>query len=72
VGGPALDQYWLSGGEIIENLERNDLCRSQILVQVDEDLGTMLTNPLGNHRIVVPGDDVVLFQTFFDRAGCLR
>ena len=72
VGGPALDQYWLSGGEIIEKLERNDLCRSQILVQVDEDLGTMLTNPLGNHRIVVPGDDVVLFQTFFDRAGCLR
>ncbi len=69
IGGSALEQYWLSGGEIIENLERSDLCRSQILVQVDEDLKAMLTNPLGNHRLVVPGDYVEMFQTFFDQAG---
>lgn len=29
----------------------------------------MLTNPLGNHRLVVPGDYVEMFQTFFDQAG---
>lgn len=70
VSGQRLDQYWLSGGEIVENLERSDLCRSQILVQADEDLGAMLANPLGNHRIVVLGDYAELFQTFFDQAGC--
>lgn len=69
IGGSALDRYWLSGGEIVENLERSDLCRSQILVQVDEDLRAMLINPLGNHRLVVPGDYVEMFQTFFDQAG---
>jgi len=69
MGGAALDRYWLSGGEIVENLERSDLCRSQILVRADEDLGAMLANPLGNHRIVVPGEYAELFQTFFDHAG---
>ena len=64
VSGQGLDQYWLSGGEIVENLERSDLCRSQILVQADEDLGAMLANPLGNHRIVVPGDYVEIINPY--------
>lgn len=45
-------------GQIIKNLNSNKLCRTQILIKIDDqyDLNYFLTNPLGNHHIIVYGD----------------
>lgn len=49
-------QYFLSRGEILENLERGDLCRTQVRVKMEKPVSYFLSNPLGNHHLLVPGD----------------
>ena len=42
-------------GEIIENLEEDNLCRTQIRVKMDSSVSRLLTNPCGNHHIIFYG-----------------
>ena len=42
-------------GKITANLGRNDLCRTQVKVNFDEDISSLLTDPLGNHIIICYG-----------------
>lgn len=42
-------------GKITANLRRNDLCRTQVKVQFDEDISSLLADPLGNHIILFYG-----------------
>lgn len=42
-------------GKITANLGRNDLCRTQVKVQFDEDISSLLADPLGNHIILFYG-----------------
>lgn len=53
-------------GKIIKNLNSNKLCRTQILIKVDDqyDLNYFLTKPLGNHHIIVYGDIKTQFLTY--------
>ncbi len=57
IGGNNLDKIWLANGEIISTSKENDLCRTQIEVKLNSDFNVadLLTNPLGNHLIIVPG-----------------
>ncbi len=57
IGGNNLDKIWLATGEIISTSKEEDLCRTQIEVKLDSgrNVADLLTNPLGNHLIVVPG-----------------
>lgn len=57
IGGNNMDKIWLATGEIISTSEEEDLCRTQIEVKLssDRNVADLLTNPLGNHLIVVPG-----------------
>lgn len=50
-----LEDYYVANGKIIENLNEDDLCRTQIKIQV-EDAKYFLTKPLGNHHIIIYGD----------------
>ncbi|MCI7241892.1 MAG: hypothetical protein MR550_05060 [Bacilli bacterium] len=54
----SLDKYVLIKGKIIENLNKDTLCRTQIRIKLDNknDINYFLTNPLGNHHIVVYED----------------
>lgn len=49
-----LNKAFISQGEILENLSRDDLCRTQIYCHI-ENAEKLLKNPLGNHLLVVYG-----------------
>ena len=47
-----LKDYYFDTGEILENLEEENLCRTQIKIKLDHDINHILTNPCGNHHII--------------------
>ncbi len=57
IGGNNLRKIWIAEGKLVENLSNPNHCRTQIRInltsrsQVDE----LLTNPLGNHLIMIYG-----------------
>ncbi|MEA2095548.1 MAG: hypothetical protein U9P73_02485 [Candidatus Cloacimonadota bacterium] len=57
IGGNNLNKVWLANGEIVRTSNENDLCRTQIEVKLNSEynVSDLLTNPLGNHLIIVPG-----------------
>jgi len=61
--------YFVSRGEIIENLEREDLCRTQLKIKLEKPVSYFLSNPLGNHHIIVPGDYSEQIKEAFRIAG---
>ena len=50
-----LKDYFISEGTIINNLEETNLCRTQIVVKLEENVNQLLTNPCGNHHIILYG-----------------
>lgn len=57
IGGNNLDKIWLANGEIVSTSKEENLCRTQIEVKLNSEynVADLLTNPLGNHLIIVPG-----------------
>ena len=51
---------------VLDNLDRDDLCRSQIRVRFDGSLGELLNNPYGNHLAFASGDVAKQCLGFFD------
>lgn len=51
-----LKDYYVTTGTIIKNLDENNLCRTQILLKVDDNIEYFLNRPYGNHHVVVYGD----------------
>jgi L-fucose isomerase-like protein len=49
-----LKEYYVAEGKIIENLEEGNLCRTQIVIKLNE-VKYFLTAPHGNHHIIVYG-----------------
>lgn len=59
-----LSRHFIAEGELIENQAKPDLCRTQQLIRLnDKDCMTyFLTEPIGNHHIIVPGHHSELFE----------
>ncbi|MBM3695595.1 MAG: hypothetical protein FJW79_06660 [Actinobacteria bacterium] len=56
LGGAGLDRLWLAEGEVVGSGSEPDLCRTQATVRVEGGaLEDLLTRPLGNHLVLVPG-----------------
>jgi len=57
VGGNNLRKLWLAHAKITSTSTKNDLCRTQIEVQINSNdhVKDLLEKPLGNHLIIVPG-----------------
>jgi L-fucose isomerase-like protein len=49
-----MKDYYVAEGKITENLEECNLCRTQIVIKLD-DVKYFLTSPHGNHHIIVYG-----------------
>ncbi|MGY5880675.1 MAG: hypothetical protein RTV31_10515 [Candidatus Thorarchaeota archaeon] len=64
--GEDLNDYWVSGGTIIDNLVNDKGCRTQIRVAMDEPVDYFLEESLANHHIVVLGDFQHEFIGFFE------
>jgi len=58
-------EYFVSGGEIIENLNSENLCRTQIRLRINEDVKYFLQNSLGNHHLICKGDYSEIVREFF-------
>ena len=50
-----LKDYEVFEGSVIENLHKNNLCRTQVKVQFNEPIDEMFTLPNGNHLIIFYG-----------------
>lgn len=51
-----LKNYYVDTGVILKNLEKNNLCRTQIVIKFDNDIDYFLKRPYGNHHIIILGD----------------
>ncbi len=50
-----LEDYYVAEGKITNNLCENNLCRTQVNIQLD-DVKYFLTKPYGNHHIIIYGN----------------
>lgn len=50
-----LDDYEIFEGQIVENLHKNNLCRTQVKIQFNEPIDEMFSSPNGNHLIIFFG-----------------
>ena len=51
-----VDRYFACEGELLYNQYEDNLCRTQVALQIPpESARYFLTNPIGNHHIIIPG-----------------
>lgn len=50
-----LKKVFIAEGDIIANTERDDLCRTQIIVHLNHGIEKLLSSPLGNHQLIIYG-----------------
>ena len=62
-----LDEYFVSSMVIEENLNDENLCRTQIKAVLNEDVKYFLKAPLGNHHLVIEGDYTEIIDSFFNQ-----
>lgn len=61
-----MEQYFVTAGELKENLKETNLCRTQVKIHLDEEtLDYFLTESIGNHHMIVNGDWVDLVDEFY-------
>jgi len=59
-----LQRSFIAEGELLRNESKPDLCRTQQVIQLSDPSQTtyFLTNPIGNHHIVLPGHQKPLLE----------
>ncbi len=67
LGGERLGELFIREGAIVDSSIREDLCRTQVRVRVDEAVDELLTAPLGNHHILVAGHHRETIERFTAR-----
>ncbi|HHE51727.1 MAG TPA: hypothetical protein ENL30_01540 [Candidatus Acetothermia bacterium] len=67
LGGERLDRLFVREGEITGSLAREDLCRTQVSLSIDGSLDPLLSSPLGNHHVLIPGHHRDEIERFFSR-----
>ena len=61
-----LSRYFIEEGELIRNQAKPDLCRTQQVIQLSHpsQASYFLTDPIGNHHIILPGHHKDLLEGF--------
>jgi len=58
-----LDRHFAAEGTLLRNQYEDNLCRTQVVLQLrPEDARYFLTNPIGNHHIILPGHCKALLE----------
>lgn len=60
-----LGRYFAASGEILENLQDANLCRSQIRIKLPE-CQYFLEAPIQNHHLICTGNEVEALERFFE------
>ena len=71
-GSESLDEYYLSTGSIIENTNYVNLCRTQVRVHLNSSVEYFTKNPLGNHHILIQGNEELALNEFLQSNTCKR
>ncbi|MCK9218138.1 MAG: fucose isomerase [Firmicutes bacterium] len=71
-GGSDLSEYFVSKGEILENLDNSGRCRTQLKIKPAENVEYFLNNPIANHHIIIKGDYVDIIIDFMRKMKCVR
>lgn len=61
-----LTNYFISQGKILDNLNNSNLCRTQIRMQLKENVNYFLKNSLGNHHVVCKGNQKDILKEFLE------
>ncbi len=61
-----MEEYFVTDAELMDNLTRENLCRTQILVKPEESVEYFLTESIGNHHLICKGHHAQLIHTFFE------
>ena len=60
-----LSRCFLAEGQLLRNQYEDNLCRTQVVVKIQpEEARYFLTNPIGNHHILLPGHHKALLEAF--------
>jgi len=60
------ERHYLAEGEIIQNLDLPDLCRSQLKIKLKESVTDFLEKSVANHHVICNGRQVEKFEKFFN------
>ncbi len=61
----SLDRVFIAEGELFRNQYEVNLCRTQVWLRLDPaDARYFLTDPIGNHHIIIPGHHGALLREF--------
>lgn len=71
-GGECLDEYYLSTGTLTENTNYINMCRTQVRIKMNTPAEYFLKSPLGNHHIMIRGNDEYILNEFFQANACKR
>lgn len=71
-GGECLNEYYLSTGNLTENTNYVNMCRTQVRIRMNTPVDYFLKTPLGNHHVMVRGNHEETLNEFFQVNGCKR
>jgi len=67
LGGKKLDHIAFQNAQLINNLNSEFACRTQVLLDFDgDDISYFLKNPIGNHHILVEGNHSEILNQFVE------
>lgn len=65
VSGRGLDEYFVSRGRILRNTDNEEMCRTQVEVELDRSVSYFLNRPLGNHHVLLPENEEKELKNYF-------
>lgn len=71
-GSESLDEYYLTTGNLTENTNYINMCRTQVRIRLNSSAEYFLKNPLGNHHILIQGNHETVLNEFFQMNACKR
>lgn len=71
IGGRKLDRLWLAEGEILRTGAAENLCRTQVEIQLDTggSVTDLLHSPLGNHLVLVFGHHLARLRSWCEHVA---
>ncbi|ADQ14228.1 L-fucose isomerase-like protein [Halanaerobium hydrogeniformans] len=64
IGGAGLEQYFVAEGKIIENMNSQNACRTQIKVELPQSSDYFLSDAIANHHLIIAGHHAAKINHF--------
>ena len=67
IGGARMERVWIAEGAIVSSGDAENLCRTQAFIELsDGHVSELLTAPLGNHIVLVPGHHAARLRSWWE------